>query len=356
MAAQLSFDSAYRALRREQPGPVYYLTGDQELLKDELIQLIIDRTIDAVGREFNLDTRAAVDLDGESFCSLVETPPMFAERRVVVVRNIDQWRKNARVWKVVNQYLSNPSPQTVLVLVQGPGKDPDKTILKNAIHVAIGALSPTRLRRWVQVHAKASGFELTADATEHLVSSVGSDLSQLAMEIDKLAAVASDETPVDSDTVAALVGVRRGETLLDWVNAVLDRDIPRAAEMLEPVLAGAGITGVRMLMTLGPALIGVRLAVALAEQGMPPRRIETALFNAIKSARLRGFGSWKDAAVRWSAAAAKWTSREIAAATRAAYECDVALKSTALSDERGILLNLILRMSPTEETTQCVAQ
>ncbi len=41
MAAALSFDSAYRALKRDALAPVYYLTGDEELLKDEIIALLV---------------------------------------------------------------------------------------------------------------------------------------------------------------------------------------------------------------------------------------------------------------------------------------------------------------------------
>src|SRR5210317_1944643 len=101
MAASLTFDSAYRALKRQAPDPVYYLTGDEDLLKEEIIELIINSTVEAASRDFNFDVRRAADLDGESLHSLVETPPMLAEQRVVVVKNIEQWRKNAKVWQVV---------------------------------------------------------------------------------------------------------------------------------------------------------------------------------------------------------------------------------------------------------------
>ena len=108
MAASLDFDSAYRAIKRAAPAPVYYLTGDEELLKEEIVGLILGEVIDAASRDFNFDVRMAGELDGESFHSLVETPPMLAERRVVVVKNIESWRKNAMVWQVVYRYLESP--------------------------------------------------------------------------------------------------------------------------------------------------------------------------------------------------------------------------------------------------------
>ena len=81
MAAALTFDSAYRSLRRGELDPVYYLTGDEDVLKDELITFVQQQVVDAASRDFNLDVRSAGDLDGESLHALVETPPMLAERR-----------------------------------------------------------------------------------------------------------------------------------------------------------------------------------------------------------------------------------------------------------------------------------
>ena len=90
----------YREVRDGNLRPVYYLTGSEDVLKDELAKHIIDHAVDEDSRDFNLDVRAAGDLDGETLTALVDTPPMLAERRVVYLKYLEQWRKNAKVWKV----------------------------------------------------------------------------------------------------------------------------------------------------------------------------------------------------------------------------------------------------------------
>ncbi|UCD24096.1 MAG: DNA polymerase III subunit delta [Gemmatimonadota bacterium] len=349
MAAQLSFDTAYRSLKRDTAAPVYYITGVEDLLKDELVDLVLDQTVDSSLRDFNVDIRSASEVNGEEFHSLVETPPMLAERRAVVIKNVELWRKNSKVWQVVYRYLESPSPTTVLVLLAGADQKQDKKLAQAAVHVVIERLNPDRLRRWVGVRAERAGFSLTATAREHLLNSVGADLSPLAMEVDKLAAVATPDQPVDVELVAQMVGIRRGETLHDWVDAVLLRDTPKAVATLEPVLAAAGVTGVRMLSALGTGLVGVRLGVALLQDGVPLSRVESDLLNAIRSSRLFGLRGWKHDAAVWTGAAQRWTTPEIARALSLAYECDRALKSTTLSDEKGTLTGLLLNLSPIEE-------
>ena len=65
----------------------YYLFGEEEFLKEDALRQLIAAAVDPATREFNLDVRDGTTLDGETIGSLLGTPPMMAERRVVVVKN-----------------------------------------------------------------------------------------------------------------------------------------------------------------------------------------------------------------------------------------------------------------------------
>jgi DNA polymerase-3 subunit delta len=347
MAAPLSFDTAYRRFRRGEIDPVYYLTGDEDTLKDELIALLADQAVDPSMRDFNFDVRSASDLGPESLHTLVETPPMLAERRMVVVRGVDQWRKNAKAWQVLAAYVERPSPSTVLVITSGAGAKPDSGIARRAVHIEVEPLRPDRLGRWVRSRATRVGIELDDEAGRHLIAAVGADLAQLGMEIDKLAAAATGGT-VTAENVADLVGVRRGETTDDWIAAVLERDVVRAARTLGPVLATSGNSAVRLVGLLGTALLGARLARTLLDAGRRRGELERLVMGQIKSARPRGIGPWGAAASLWSRVAERWAGAELDAALRDTLAADRALKSTTIADETGILTDLMLKMSVRE--------
>jgi hypothetical protein len=67
------------------------------------------------------------------------------ERRVVVVKNIEMWRKNAKVWKVVFSYLEHPSLSTVLVITHGREQQPMRERVKEICRCS--PLRSTRLPR-----------------------------------------------------------------------------------------------------------------------------------------------------------------------------------------------------------------
>src|SRR6266705_3266637 len=273
----LSFDALLRSLKQGVPDPVYYLHGDEDVLKDEAIRALLERAVDPAARDFNVDQRSAVDLDPESFHTLVNTPPMLAAARMVVIRGLEQLRKAAKVRQELARYLDSPNPTTVLVLVQGAGEPPDAELARRATTVAVEPLPPARVERWLAHRASQLGLVLAPDATELLLAAVGNDLAALAGELEKLAAATGGAggaggaggRTATRDAVAALVGVRRGETVQDLVDAALERRAAAAAVLVDPVLEQAGMSGVRIVTALATALVGTALARAERDRGAP---------------------------------------------------------------------------------------
>lgn len=342
----VTLERAYGGLRKGEVAPVYCLSGPADVLKDELVDAIANAVLDAGARDFNLDVRSAGDLDGEALHTLIETPPMLADRRVVVVRGIEQWRKNAKSWDMLARYLDHPSPSTVLVLVHAGDDAPDARAAKRAVHVEVGPLKPEHVARWLQREAGRLELTLADDAVTHLVASVGGDLGVLRQELAKLAAALPPGAVVTVAEVGDLVGVRRGETVHDWVDAVLQRDAARAIDLLDVVLRQGSVTGVQLVMSLGTGLVGVRLARGLADAGTAWGRLPGAVFDRIRAARPPGLRrGWRDEARLWAEAARRWTPDALDRAIAAAAEADRRLKSTTISDERGILLTMLLTLA-----------
>ena len=345
-----TFDTVLRSVRRGEIVPAYYLHGAEDLLKDEVIHAVLEHALDPGLRDFNLDQRSATQLDPEELYTLCRTPPMMADRRVVVLRDVEAWKRKTRARSVVVEYLAKPSADLVLLLVQGATEEKeDKDLARLALAVACDPLTPERAARWVLHRAKGLGVTVETDAAEHLVRVAGTDLGPLAAELAKLAS-GSDGTPVTADRVAELVGVRHGETVFDWRDAVFDGDTARAARLLAPVLGQSGVSGVRLLSLVGTTLIGLGAVRAAYDRSIRGSRLEDAGFQIQRRVRLFGLLSWGEEARRWARWAPAWTPARIRAALSAAVAADTALKSTVISDERGVLLDLVLRLglSPAE--------
>ncbi len=345
-----SNDDLLRALGRGELAPVYYLFGSEDILKDEAVRSIVDRALEPHERDFNLDLRGAQGMDPEELHALVNTLPMMATRRVVVVRDIEAWRRKPTVQEVLRKYLENPSPETVLLLVEGSVSEdklkdwePDAAIIARSYAVDFKPLTPDRIPRWINHHAKRLGVTFGEGAAEHLAVATEYSLGALRSELEKFASLA-DQGPVSLQQVGELVGIYHGETLEDWVVAVLDGDGAKAVTLARRVLEHSGMSGVKMVSAIGPALIGTRLARSLYDKGTRGPALERALFDRIRTIRLFGIGEWKVVAKNWSRWAETWPAPRLRIALRVALETDAALKNTRITNEEGLILGLTLRL------------
>jgi DNA polymerase III subunit delta len=343
MPAQ-TIESFFRGLKKAAPFGAYYFHGAEDVLKDEAVRAVTDRALDPSLRDFNLDQRTAAQLDPESLLTLCTTLPMMAERRVVVLREIEGVKRKPKVRAALIKYLERPAPETVLVLVQGSGEESeDKELARLACAVSCDALPPERAQKWVQRRAESLGVALEEEAVEHLVRSVGAELGGLLSELQKLASLPVG-APLTARQVGEIVGVRHGETVFDWRDALFDGRTGRAVQLLHSLLDQPGSSAVKLVTMTGTTLVGVGIARSHYDRRLRGRALDDAVFETIRRHRVFGLLAWSEEKARWVRWAAAWTPLRLREGFRAALAADMALKGTTISDELGILTDMVMRM------------
>ena len=345
LMASLTSDALFRSLKSGEFQPVYYLHGPEDILKDEAIRALLDQALDPSLRDFNFDQRSAGQLDPESLTSLLETLPMMAERRVVVLRDLEQLKRKTKVKTALEKYLTRPSPDTVLVMVQSGGDDkPEPALLKQSASVEFNPLTAERVLKWIGHQGKQLGVTLTPEAAQHLVDAVGQDLGTLKTELAKMSGLAG-EAPLDVEDVVGLVGIRRGETLNALRDFTLNGESGKALGMLGGLMEQSGMNGVKIVTTLGTALVGVGLARTHYDSGIRDRALAQKILNTLYSVRPFGLGDWKKESELWARWAARWPRPRIGAGLKAVLAADRILKNSRVSEDRGVIIDLILQLT-----------
>jgi DNA polymerase III subunit delta len=336
-------ERAYRkSLQRGEFERVYYFHGDDDFLKEQSVRELVAAAVDPSTRDFNLDIRAAAELDAETLGSLLGTPPMMAERRVVVVRDVAALRKDARA--ALDRYLKDPAPDVMLVLVAPSGEKAkiDKALEARAATVEFAPLTGDRVPRWITHHVETVlGAKITPEAAELLQQATGNELAALAAELDKLASYAGGGT-IDEAAVADVVGVRRGETLGDFLDRVAARDAAGALVLLPHILAQPKTSAVSIVMALTTQMLAIGWGIT---------RSRADYFELLKSGKAFPMRPWGEAARAWSAAERHWDDDAIDAALDALLATDIALKETRLSSDTQLLTNLVLALCAAHRST-----
>ena len=346
MSSRLSPPQLRRALAKAPPAAAYYVHGDEGILKDEAQALILDTALEPSLRDFNLDILSAQQVDPEGLVAVCSSLPMMAERRVVVLRDVESWKKKTKAKQAAVAYLQRPAPETVLVLVQGGDGEVDDDLAALCVAVNCAALTGDALDEWLDARMAAVAITITPDAREHLIRATGGELGLLAAEVAKLSGLTSTG-PIDRDTVSSLVGIRFGETPDDWRDAVLRDDLAAAIRLVPRLLETTGNSGVRLAALLGTSLVALRWARATANDtkvrgSALAERVKKLCFEARPQV-----GSYGPFASLIAEVTPRWSQTRLQAAILATLAADVALKGTAISDETGIMTDLVLTLATT---------
>jgi len=340
MATDAALKTLRDAVKNRRFDGAYYVYGDDEYRKDDAVKQLIDAAVDPATRDFNLDLRRAADLDAESLGSLLGTPPMMAERRVTLIRDVGALKKAAR--SALDAYLKHPSHDTTVILVAAPAAKTDKALQTSTTPLEFGALDGSRVSSWIIHHAKTElGAEITQSAADLLYEAVGNDLYRLTSELDKLASYTNGAV-ITEDSITAAVGIRRGETIADFLDAVLQRDATSALGMIEHILAQPKTSGVSVVMALSTQMLALAWGRTRLDTGLPPSRLEGEYFQLLKSTGAYPGRAWGSASRAWASAARDWKVTECERAVMALLAADVALKESRVSSEDQILATAVL--------------
>jgi len=342
-----SLKALREALKRRSFDGAYYITGEDDYQKDDAVRQLVEAALEPQSRDFNLDIRKAAELDAETLGSLLSTPPMMAERRVIVIRDIGALKKDAR--RALDEYLAAPAPDLLLLITAAAGAKSDSALAGSSRTLQFDQLTGDRLPKWIVHHATSDlGVSITESAVELLQAAVGSDLHQLAGELDKLASY-TQGAEITEDAVSAIVGVRRGETQADLLDAVADRNVSRALELIPHILSQPKTTAVSVVMSLSTQMIAIAWGRSKLDDGASRSQLTQQYFDLLKETGAFTGRSWGSAAAVWSRAADRWSRQAIDYALDALLDADVALKESKVSSEEQILATVVLSMCAAED-------
>jgi DNA polymerase-3 subunit delta len=331
------------ALKSGDFAAVYYFYGDDEYVKHEQLRRLVDAAIDPATRDFNLEMLRGSDIDAETLASLVHTPPMMAERRAVVLRNVHALKRDAR--RALDDYIGRPSPDVLLVLVAPAGDKPDKALLAGSVSIEFAPLAGARVPKWIAYYVAHDLHSSITDAAVRLLQeAVGTDLAQLKVELDKLANYVGDG-PINEAAVSAVVGVQAGQTMGDFLDAVARRDGDAALGMLGTVLQQPKTSAATMIMALTAQTLAIGWARAARERGTPPSRLTGELFGVLKESGSVFTGrSWGEFVATCVRASDRWTAAAVDDALDALLRAESTAKESKLSSDEQVLATLVLSL------------
>lgn len=215
---------------------VYLLYGEETYLRkqyrDKLKSVLV-----AADDSMNFTAFAGKDINVNEVIDLAGTLPFFAERRVIIIEN-SGWMKSGN--DRIVELLKNLPETTYMIFVE---EEVDK---RNKLFKAVGAKGyaasfevqdEATLKKWIMGLLKKENKLITADALNLLLDRTGTDMENIAKEVEKLICYKYYDEGITRKDVEELCTVRIQNKIFDMVEAVADKKQKQALDLYYDLLA-----------------------------------------------------------------------------------------------------------------------
>lgn len=226
-----------RAVEKGELAPLYLLCGDEPYLVERAVKKLMERAVDPGFRDFNLNVFYGNEVKGDEVFSAAQTLPMFAERRVVLVKKGGEL--NAAAMEMLLSYLQDPCPSTCLIF-QAEKVDGRKKFYaefkKRGEMIEFKRPYENQLGPYVRDEVRAAGKKIDAAAAELLAYLVGNNLQELVSQIEKLCLYCGKKELITVADVKAIVSDTKVENVFEFTDALGSKDLSKALRLLTALL------------------------------------------------------------------------------------------------------------------------
>lgn len=232
MAKQdISYDQIIRDLHQKKYAPVYLLMGEESFYIDMISDYIQNNILDESQREFDQLIVYGKDTEIGSIINAARRFPMISPYQILIVKEAQHIKELEKM----EFYLQNIPKTTILVICYKYGTVDGRrkwvTDLKKAGGVVYESvkLKDYEMSSWISKYASGKGLQLEDKAILMLSDFLGTDLSKVANELDKLAITNPPGSgKVTPEIIEKNIGISKDFNIFELQDALINNDKVKA--------------------------------------------------------------------------------------------------------------------------------
>ena len=222
-------------MRAKQYRPIYYLMGEESYYIDLIADYITDNVLSETEKGFNLTVVYGADVDIATVINAAKRYPMMSEYQVVIVKEAQAIRN----MEELSFYLQKPLNSTILVICHKHGTlDKRKKLAAEVEKVGIlfesKKIKDSQLPAFINSYMKRKGIDMEPKASAMLADFVGTDLSRLTGELEKLIiTLPAGQKRVTPEQIEKNIGISKDYNNFELRSALVEKDILKANKIIK---------------------------------------------------------------------------------------------------------------------------
>jgi len=213
--------------------PIYLLMGEETYYIDKISDYIEKNVLSEDEKSFNQTILYGRDTSVEEIISNAKRYPMMVDYQVVIVKEAQDL---VRTIDQLESYVENPQPTTILVLCY-KYKSLDKRKKITKLFAEKGQVLETKklydnqVPAWINQSLSGTGYKIEPKAAAMLAEFLGTNLSKVSNELDKLKIILPQGTTITADHVERNIGISKDYNVFEFRNALGAKDKLKASQI-----------------------------------------------------------------------------------------------------------------------------
>ncbi|ATA73047.1 DNA polymerase III subunit delta [Capnocytophaga sp. H4358] len=213
-------------IKKGQIAPIYFLMGDEPYFIDEIANYIENNVLSEDEKGFNQMILYGQDVSVSDIVNNAKRFPMMASHQVIIVKEAQNLGNSI---EDLVPYVENCTPTTVLVMCYkyktlDKRKKLVKSLAKNGVLLESKKLYEKDVIPWISEVLKEKKYTIQPKATQMLVEFLGTDLSRIANELDKLTIIVPQNSEITPEIIEKNIGISKDFNNFELRRALGERD------------------------------------------------------------------------------------------------------------------------------------
>lgn len=216
--------------------PVYFLMGEETYYIDKISEYIATNVLSEEEKAFNQMLLYGKETSIEQIVSNAKRYPMMSEKQVLIIKEAQHL---SRTIEQISDYVENPQESTVLVIcfkykTIDRRKKLYKTLSKhNGLIFNSKKLYENQVSEWIRLTLKGRGYAISHKAAILLVEYLGTDLSKINKELEKLEFILPKDIQISPDHIEQHIGISKDYNNFELKKAIGEKDVLKATKIIK---------------------------------------------------------------------------------------------------------------------------
>lgn len=230
----ITYEQLISSFKKRDFRPIYFFMGEEAYYIDKLSDYLMENVVSDENKAFDQTVVYGKDVDIDTVINLAKRYPMMSDKQLVVVKEAQQLKSLDRL----TFYLQKPLSSTILVFCYKYGTLDKRKSVYNAINKA-GIVFDSKKVYDNQVAgkvieiAKEKGLSIDMKSANIIADFLGSDLTKISNEIDKLQIALPEGAVVTPTDIERNIGISKDYNNFELVDALAVKNIEKVNRIVD---------------------------------------------------------------------------------------------------------------------------